>query len=256
MANVTTYIDKITVPSGSDTITANLVDSVSGYTTPELFVVNATITSLDPDTGLPSGGTTDKSASEIYTAASNGLLPIILVTLPAGDNTFRMVAPLAVTGTGTDLATYAEFVYENQTDVYTLPYCTLRVRNSAFTMTYKYGYVENDKCIITVSSPLSLGSSSGEIANNTTIPISLNALGNIQTDGTLQSTDITISTGDKLVVTDSSNSDEVARASIGFDTSDTSKYLRHDGTWQSVAAGGSITYTLISGTDYEMTISV
>ena len=31
MSNITTYIDKITVPSGSDTITANLVDSVSGY---------------------------------------------------------------------------------------------------------------------------------------------------------------------------------------------------------------------------------
>lgn len=32
MANVTTYINKVVVPNGSDTITANLVDTVSGYT--------------------------------------------------------------------------------------------------------------------------------------------------------------------------------------------------------------------------------
>lgn len=32
MANTNTYIDKIVVPNGSDTITANLVDTVSGYT--------------------------------------------------------------------------------------------------------------------------------------------------------------------------------------------------------------------------------
>ena len=39
MANTTTYIDKIVVPNGSDTITANLVDTVSGYTTPEMFKI-------------------------------------------------------------------------------------------------------------------------------------------------------------------------------------------------------------------------
>ena len=33
MANVTTYINKVVVPNGSDTITANLVDTVSGYIT-------------------------------------------------------------------------------------------------------------------------------------------------------------------------------------------------------------------------------
>ena len=111
--------------------------------------------------------------------------------------------------------------------------------------------------MITVSSPLSLGSSSGEIGNNTTITLSLDALGNIQTGGTLQTSDVAIATGDKLVITDNSDSDKVARTSIGFDTTDTSKYLRHDGTWQTVQSGGGSVTTvgLTNATDGGLSIS-
>ena len=56
--------------------------------------------------------------------------------------------------------------------------------------------------------------------------------GNIQNGGTLQTTDITIASGDKLVVTDSSDSNKVARASISFDGSTTTKALTPKGTWE------------------------
>lgn len=55
--------------------------------------------------------------------------------------------------------------------------------------------------------------------------------GNIQNGGTLQTNDITITNGDKLVVTDSSDSSKVARASISFDGSTTTQALTKAGTW-------------------------
>lgn len=57
------------------------------------------------------------------------------------------------------------------------------------------------------------------------------AHGNIQNGGTLQKDDITIANGDKLVVTDSSDSSKVARASIAFDGSTTTQALTKAGTW-------------------------
>ncbi|MBQ6627999.1 MAG: hypothetical protein IJH65_04205 [Methanobrevibacter sp.] len=71
----------------------------------------------------------------------------------------------------------------------------------------------------------------------------------------ISSTAITPAAGDYIPLTDSSAGHVLARG-IAINTTSPSKFLREDGTWQSVAAGGSITYTLISGTDYEMTISV
>ena len=55
--------------------------------------------------------------------------------------------------------------------------------------------------------------------------------GNIQNGGTLQTNDITIANGDKLIVTDSSDSSKVARTSIAFDGSTTSQALSKKGTW-------------------------
>ena len=59
----------------------------------------------------------------------------------------------------------------------------------------------------------------------------LPSYGNIQNNGTLQTTDISIDNGDKLIVTDSSNSNKVARTSLSFDGSTTSQYLSKKGTW-------------------------
>lgn len=55
--------------------------------------------------------------------------------------------------------------------------------------------------------------------------------GNIQNGGTLQTTDVTIANGDKLVVTDSSDSSKIARTSISFDGSTTTQCLTKKGTW-------------------------
>ena len=56
--------------------------------------------------------------------------------------------------------------------------------------------------------------------------------GNIQNGGTLQTNDITIASGDKIVVTDSSDSSKVARTSISFDGSTATKALTQKGTWE------------------------
>lgn len=70
--------------------------------------------------------------------------------------------------------------------------------------------------------------------------------GNIQNGGELQTTDVAIATGDKLVVTDNSDSDKVARTSLSFDTANTSAYLRKDGTWATPAGG--VTDVTVNGT--------
>lgn len=55
--------------------------------------------------------------------------------------------------------------------------------------------------------------------------------GNITNAGALQTTDASIATGDKLVVTDASNSNKVARTSAAFDTTVTTKCLTQAGTF-------------------------
>ena len=56
--------------------------------------------------------------------------------------------------------------------------------------------------------------------------------GNIQNGGTLQTTDIIIANGDKLIVTDASDSNKIARTSISFDGSTATKALTQKGTWE------------------------
>ena len=65
--------------------------------------------------------------------------------------------------------------------------------------------------------------------------------GNIQNGGTLQTTDVTIASGDKLVVTDSSDSSKIARASVSFDGSTTTTALTPKGTFESFAKAADIT---------------
>lgn len=67
--------------------------------------------------------------------------------------------------------------------------------------------------------------------------------GNIQNGGTLQTTDVSIANGDKLVVTDSSSSNQVARTSVSFDGSTTTQALTKKGTWESFAPTASPSFT-------------
>lgn len=57
--------------------------------------------------------------------------------------------------------------------------------------------------------------------------------GNITNDGKLQTSDATIGNGDKLVITDASDGNAVARASLEFDGSTTSQALTKAGTFES-----------------------
>jgi len=65
--------------------------------------------------------------------------------------------------------------------------------------------------------------------------------GNIQNTGALQTNDVTAASGDKLVVTDSSDSNKVARTSITFDGSTTTTALTPKGTWEAFAKSADIT---------------
>lgn len=55
--------------------------------------------------------------------------------------------------------------------------------------------------------------------------------GNITNAGALQTDDVAIAKDDKLVITDSSNGGKVARSSVSFDGSTTTKALTPKGTW-------------------------
>lgn len=92
------------------------------------------------------------------------------------------------------------------------------------------------------------------------------SLGNIQNTGALQTTDVTIDNGDKLIITDSSDSNKVARSSTSFDGSTTTQYLSKKGTFESpattvsdgegkpVTSGAVYSYVqgLISGSVYKI----
>ena len=56
--------------------------------------------------------------------------------------------------------------------------------------------------------------------------------GNITNGGALQTTDVDIASGDKLVITDATDSNKVARASISFDGSTDTQALTKKGTWE------------------------
>ena len=58
--------------------------------------------------------------------------------------------------------------------------------------------------------------------------------GNITSGGALQTTDVAIANGDKLVITDASDSNKVARSSTEFDGSTITKALTQKGTFESV----------------------
>ncbi len=77
----------------------------------------------------------------------------------------------------------------------------------------------------------------------TTMPPTSHTHGNITNAGALQSTDITIATGDKIVVTDGSNSSKVARTSLAFDTATEGtdkKALTQAGTWQTFLTAADV----------------
>lgn len=86
----------------------------------------------------------------------------------------------------------------------------------------------------------------------TTMTPSSHTHGNIQNDGTLQTNDVAIENGDKLVVTDASNSNKVARTSVSFDGSTTTKALTQKGTWESFTNNAGTVTQITAGTGLSM----
>ena len=64
--------------------------------------------------------------------------------------------------------------------------------------------------------------------------------GNIQDGGTLQTTDATIASGDKLVITDHTDGDKVSRSSVTFDGSTTTQALTPKGTFETFLQASDI----------------
>ena len=78
--------------------------------------------------------------------------------------------------------------------------------------------------------------------------------GNITNGGALQTNDVAIASGDKIVITDASNSGKVARSPITFDASTTTTALTPKGTFEAFAKAADIT-TAIDGLDAAVTSS-
>ena len=70
--------------------------------------------------------------------------------------------------------------------------------------------------------------------------------GNITSAGALQTTDVSIASGDKLVITDSSDSNKVARSSTSFDGTTTTTALTPKGTFEAFAKAADITTAIQS----------
>ena len=63
--------------------------------------------------------------------------------------------------------------------------------------------------------------------------LSGDSFGNISNSGTLQTTDVTIASGDKLIITDASDSHKIARTSTVFDGATNTQTLTRKGEWAS-----------------------
>ena len=81
------------------------------------------------------------------------------------------------------------------------------------------------------------------------------SLGNINSSGSITNGTVAPASSQNLVVTDTTGL--VIKSSVAFDTTDTSTYLRHDGTWASVSTGSTVAgKTVTLGTTAKAVITV
>lgn len=97
------------------------------------------------------------------------------------------------------------------------------------------------KAVVTVN-----GLDSGTVALPDLCPWPI-SLGNIDNSGAITGGTVAPASGQNLAVTDTTGL--VIRSSIAFDTTDTSKYLRHDGTWASLPAAATNAVGIVQLTD-------
>ena len=162
MANTNTYIDKIVVPNGANTITASLVDSVSGYT--KMFKV--TLEYHNALNGQSSHYTVDKTYAEILAAYTAGdFVYLYDDTTTTAKNVVWLEAPLIAYNE--DQGENGSFIFESH--------------NQNGFICYE---VFSDESVIVDT--INLGGSSTDVQiNNTSITSS--GVANIVTNGTYNS---------------------------------------------------------------------
>ena len=174
MANITKYIDKITVPSGSDTITANLVDNASGYitgisssdVTTALGYTPANKMIISRGTEITTGTySINVSYSDIIAALSQGINPVF--TDP--DNTYPFVGYFV--DNNVPLLVFGESVIVNGqavTQGYMIPTGTSMAMwaSQIQTIPTKTSDLNNDSGFITASDVPSAGTSATAVGTS------------------------------------------------------------------------------------------
>ena len=89
---------------------------------------------------------------------------------------------------------------------------------------------------ITSSGTRTISHAASGVTAGTYNSVTVDATGHV-TDGTNPATDVTITNGDKLVITDSSDSNKIAQSSLSFDGSTSTKCLTKAGTWEDFGNG-------------------
>ena len=289
MANTTTYINKLVIPNGSDTITANLVDTVSGYTKNLGTVTDVTASGVLTS----SGGTTPnithnapstspaKSTQALYpikidsyghiTEAGTAVTPVTSVTASGALTSSGGTTP-AIThnAPATSPAKTTSAVYPITID----SYGHITAAGSAVTIPTEstvsgWGFTKNAGTVTSVTASGALTSSGGttpaithnkpstspakttqalypikidEYGHITAVGTAVTSLaptshshGDINNAGTITSTAVTPANGDYILITDANaTTNHTIKRGIAIGTG-TSKYLREDGTWQSVS---------------------
>lgn len=169
MANTNTYIDKIVVPNGANTITASLVDTVSGYT--KMFKV--TLEYHNALNGQSAHYTVDKTYAEISAAYTAGdFVYVYDATSTTPKNVAWLEAPLVAYNVDQD--EHGSFIFESH-------------NQSGFIC---YEVFEDESVVV---SAVSLGGSSTDVKINNT-SITSGGVANIATNGTYNSSTNKIAT--------------------------------------------------------------
>lgn len=236
-SNIT--VGSTTVAADAKTDTVTLVAGGTVTLTPDASTDTITISAADQYTGTVSqikvGTTAYDPSSGVVT------LPAYPTTLPASDTTDTYSASGTAPTSGKAVAAALG---------------TLDVTGATSIAASKTisAWSETDGKVSISTQDISITKSQVSDFPSTMTPSS-HTHGNIQNGGTLQTTDVAIASGDKLVVTDSSDSNKIARTSTSFDGSTTNKALTPKGTFetflqthQSLAAYAPLASPTFTGT--------
>lgn len=292
MANTTTYINKIVVPNGSDTITANLVDTVSGY----IKSSDIPVTSVNGQTGDVEITSLELEDSSLFThitpATGEGFAE--LVYRNKNTNKEASIAYSAFGGTNYD-KTYITLLAENIELYGNINAQSNKISNVAAPTANgdaaNKKYVDDSIADLDSSISATTGQAisavtitDGKITGSTKINVgdaNQNAFSNVKVGNDTIAADSTTDTlelvaGTGITLTADTTNDKVTITStavggvsdvqvngtsiVSSGTANIVTNTAYNASSNKIATMAdvdvvNITYTLISGTDYEMTIS-